>query len=365
MTPDKSQVLAALKQVNLPKKKENIVDLGLVHDLVIEEGKVGFTILVSDLQSPYNKAIEATAKDAIHRFVDKELTVLIQFSVSDETKKSEPGGIKDVKNIIAVASGKGGVGKSTITTNVAVSLAKKGYSVGLIDADIFGPSIPKMFGTEGERPLGKKEGDKDLIIPVEKYGVKMLSIGFFVKPEDAVAWRGPMAGNALNQLINDTDWGELDFLLLDLPPGTSDIQLTLVQSVSITGAVIVTTPQEVALIDAVKGIDFFRKDKVEVPILGLVENMSWFTPKELPDNRYYIFGKGGGKALAEKLQIPLLGEVPIVQGICEDGDSGAPSAMRENSLLADVFENITGHIVEELNKRNGQLPPTSRVKIHY
>lgn len=364
MIPDREKVLEALKYVVFPGKNKDIVSLQLVHDLILENNKVGLTILMPDMSSPYKKGIEATAKDAIHRFVGKEIAVLIQFAEDDNAKKLEPGGVKNVKNIIAVASGKGGVGKSTITTNLAVSLAKQGYSVGLIDADIFGPSIPKMFGTEGKTPLGRKEAGKDLILPVENYGVKMLSIGFFVKAQDSVAWRGPMAGNALKQLINDTDWGELDFLLLDLPPGTSDIQLTLVQSLSITGAVIVTTPQDVALIDAVRGIDFFKKEKVEVPVLGIVENMAWFTPEELPDNKYYIFGKEGGKKLAESMNIPLLAQVPLVQSIREGGDDGNPVALKDNTILADVFDQLAKNVVTELEKRNINLPPTSKVKIH-
>lgn len=364
MIPEKSKVIDALKHVIFPGKKQDIISLNLVNDLFIEEKKIALTILIPDISSPFKKAIEATVKDVIHRFIDKGISVQVQFAEDEQVKNAQPGGVKAVENIIAVASGKGGVGKSTITSNLAVTLAKKGYRVGLIDADIFGPSIPKMFGVEGATPVGRKEGGKDLIVPIEKYGVKMLSIGFFVKAEDAVAWRGPMAGNALNQLINDTDWGALDYLLLDLPPGTSDIQLTLVQSLSITGAIIVSTPQDVALIDAVKGIDFFQKEKVEVPVLGIVENMSWFTPAELPDNKYYIFGNGGAKALAEKMNIPLLAQIPIVQGIREAGDGGSPVALAENSILEQLFEECATNVIEELEKRKENLPPTNKVKIH-
>ncbi|MBK8806813.1 MAG: Mrp/NBP35 family ATP-binding protein [Bacteroidales bacterium] len=364
MVIDKSKILEALKSVNFPNKNKDIVSLGLVKELEVNSNQVSFTILIPNLNSPFKKAIEATAKDAIHRFVSQDIEVKIFFEEDEEFKKTQPGGVSGIKHIIAVASGKGGVGKSTITSNLAITLVKKGYSVGLIDADIFGPSMPKMFGVEGEVPVGRKEGTKDLIVPVEKYGVKLLSIGFFVKPEDAVAWRGPMAGNALKQLIDDSDWGALDFLLIDLPPGTSDIQLTLVQTLSITGAIIVTTPQDVAVIDAVKGIDFFTKDKVEVPILGIVENMAWFTPAELPENRYYIFGKGGGKALAEKKGLPLLAQIPIVQSIREGGDEGLPVALQENTLLSESFNAFTHSVLVELDKRLSHLPQTQRVKIH-
>lgn len=277
----------------------------------------------------------------------------------------QDGGIGRVKNVVAVASGKGGVGKSTITANLAVSLAQKGYKVGLIDADIFGPSIPKMFGVENELPLSKVVNEKHLIIPIEKYGVKLLSIGFFVKRDESLAWRGPMASGALKQLINDADWGELDILLFDTPPGTSDIHLTILQSVPLTGAVIVTTPQDVAVIDAVRGIDLYRKENINVPILGLIENMSWFTPVELPENKYFIFGKGGGEKLAKEYDIQFLGQVPIVQGIRESGDEGEPVSISEEPVLQSIFSTISDNVLKALEMRNKNLPETNRLQIKY
>jgi ATP-binding protein involved in chromosome partitioning len=268
-----------------------------------------------------------------------------------------------VKNIIAVTSGKGGVGKSTIAVNLAVALANSGASVGLIDADIFGPSVPIMFGAEGERPALRKEGNRDLIIPVEKYGVRFLSIGFFVAPESALIWRGPMASNALKQLITDGDWGSLDYLLIDLPPGTSDIHLTLVQTVPVTAAVIVTTPQHIALADVIKGVSMFRSPSVNVPVLGLVENMSWFTPAELPENKYYIFGKNGGKRLADELGLILLGQIPLVQSIREDSDDGKPSAVDTSTITGMAFAELAHKVVEQLNIRNSGIEPTQKVKV--
>jgi ATP-binding protein involved in chromosome partitioning len=268
-----------------------------------------------------------------------------------------------VKNIIAIASGKGGVGKSTVCTNLAVALAQKGYKVGLLDADIFGPSVPKMLGVEDAAPMLEKKEGRDMIIPIGNYGVKMLSIGFFVKKEDAVVWRGAMAGNALKQLIGDADWGELDYFLIDFPPGTSDIHLTLVQTLPITGAVIVSTPQEVALADARKGINMFTGDKVNVPILGLVENMAWFTPAELPDNRYYIFGKEGCKKLASENGYALLGEIPIVQSIREGGDDGQPVALNVNSITGMAFSALADNLVEAVDRRNRELPKTGIVEV--
>ncbi len=257
----------------------------------------------------------------------------------------------------------GGVGKSTVTSNLAVALAKAGYSVGLLDADIFGPSVPIMFKTEDARPVLEKIDGKDRILPVEKYGVKMLSIGYFVNPDDALVWRGAMATNALRQLINDGNWGELDYLLLDLPPGTSDIHLTLVQTIGITGAVVVTTPQNVALADAVKGISMFKSKNINVPVLGLIENMAWFTPAELPENKYYIFGKDGGKALANKLEIPLLGQIPIVQSIREGGDNGEPAALNDDSIIGLAFADVAQKVVERVEQRNASMPKTKIVDV--
>ena len=268
-----------------------------------------------------------------------------------------------MSEVIVITSGKGGVGKSTIASNLAVALARQGYKVGLLDADIFGPSAPTMFNIEDTEVYTENIGGRDLILPVERYGVKILSIGFFVRKNDAVLWRGGMASNALKQLITDAAWGELDYFVLDLPPGTSDIHLTLVQTLAITGAIVVTTPQEVALADARKGISMFTGDKVNVPILGLVENMSWFTPAELPENKYYLFGKEGGKRLAEELNIPLLGQIPIVQSICEGGDSGKPVALNPDSITGQAFQKLAENVVKQIDYRNEHLDPTKRVVV--
>ena len=272
--------------------------------------------------------------------------------------------LPEVKNIIAISSGKGGVGKSTVAANLAVALALQGYKVGLLDADIFGPSQPKMFHVEDARPYMVEVGNRELIEPAQNYGVKLLSIGFFVNKEDAVLWRGGMASNALKQLIGDANWGDLDYFLLDLPPGTSDIHLTLVQTLALTGAIVVSTPQEVALADARKGISMFMGPQINVPVLGLVENMAWFTPAELPENKYYIFGKEGGKRLAEELQIPLLGQIPIVQSICEGGDNGKPVALDPTSIVGKAFQDLATHVVEKTEHRNQFLDPTERVVVN-
>ena len=272
--------------------------------------------------------------------------------------------LPQVKNVIAVSSGKGGVGKSTVAANLAVALSKLGYKVGLLDADIFGPSVPKMFQVEDARPYAEIVDGRDLIVPIEKYGIELLSIGFFVDPDQATLWRGGMASNALKQLVGDAKWGDLDYFILDTPPGTSDIHLTLLQTLAITGAVIVSTPQQVALADARKGINMYMNDKVNVPILGLVENMSWFTPAELPENKYYIFGKEGTKKLAEELNVPLLGQIPIVQSICENGDKGTPVALDENSVTGQAFLELARNVVAQTEKRNAELAPTQIVKTH-
>ena len=271
--------------------------------------------------------------------------------------------LPDVKNIVAVSSGKGGVGKSTVAANLAISLARLGYKVGLLDTDIFGPSMPKMFNVEDARPYAVEKDGRQLIEPVEQYGVKLLSIGFFVNPDTATLWRGGMATNALKQLIADADWGELDYFILDTPPGTSDIHLTLLQTLAITGAVIVSTPQQVALADARKGIDMYRNEKVNVPILGLVENMAWFTPAELPENKYFIFGKEGCKRLAEEMNTPLLAQIPLVQSICESGDNGVPAACNIETITAQAFLNLAQAVVTVVNKRNREQEPTKIVGV--
>ena len=302
---------------------------------------------------------------AILTYVGEEVDIKGNITVdAKQAARPEPDKLlPEVKNIIAVSSGKGGVGKSTVAANLAVALALQGHKVGLLDADIFGPSQPKMFNVEEARPYMVEVGGRELIEPAANYGVKLLSIGFFINKEDAVLWRGAMASNALKQLIGDANWGDLDYFLIDLPPGTSDIHLTMVQTLAITGAIVVSTPQEVALADARKGISMFTGEKINVPVLGLVENMSWFTPAELPENKYYLFGKEGGKRLAEELNIPLLGQIPIVQSICEGGDSGKPVALNPDSITGQAFQKLAENVVKQIDYRNEHLDPTKRVVV--
>lgn len=334
-------------QIPIPGEKGSVVEF--VRNVEEKDGSVVIRMGLPQKYDKYERALVSSIQDAVKRAIAnvQNVEVLIDIIKANDTEAT--GGVSKVKNVIAVASGKGGVGKSTVSANLAVSLSKMGYKVGLLDADIFGPSIPKMFGVEHAQPLSKKEGDKEWIMPIEQYGIKLLSIGFFVRPEDALAWRGPMAGNVLRQFVEDSDWGELDVLVIDMPPGTSDIQLTLCQILNITGAIMVGTPQDVAVIDVVKAIDFFSKEKIEVPILGLIENMAWFTPKELPENKYYIFGKGGIESLAYAKGLPFLGSVPIVMGIREGGDSGKPAALNDNSMIAQQFHEIAGKLVGKLS----------------
>ena len=330
-------------------------------NLRIDGMKVSFSLIFEKPTDPFMKSMLKAAEAAIHTYVSPEVEVSIA-TESRQAARPEPGKmLPRVKNVIAVSYGKGGVGKSTVAANLAIALSKLGYKVGLLDADIFGPSVPKMFQVEDARPYGENVEGRDLIVPVEKYGIKLLSIGFFVNKEDAVLWRGAMASNALKQLIGDANWGELDYFLIDLPPGTSDIHLTLVQTLAITGAVVVSTPQEVALADARKGISMFTGDKVNVPVLGLIENMAWFTPAELPNNKYYLFGKEGCKRLAEELNVPLLGQIPIVQSICEGGDNGKPVALNPDSITGRAFQELAERMVEQIDYRNTNLEPTQRV----
>lgn len=359
-------IIDALKNVRYPGTGQDIVSAGMVEDNIRIEGmKVSFSLITEKAHDPFIKSIVKMAEQAILTYAGKDIDIKGNISVKSKQppRPDLPDLLPGVKNIIAVASGKGGVGKSTVCTNLAVALAQKGYKVGLLDADIFGPSVPKMFGVEDAGPMLEKRDGRDLIVPVENHGVKMLSIGFFVNKGDAVVWRGAMASNALKQLIGDADWGELDYFLIDFPPGTSDIHLTLVQTVPITGAVIVSTPQEVALADARKGISMFTGDKVNVPILGLVENMSWFTPAELPENRYYIFGKEGCKRLAEEQGYALLGQIPIVQSIREGGDDGQPVALHSDSITGIAFSELADNLVQAVEKRNRELPKTGIVEI--
>lgn len=354
----------ALATVRYPGNGKNLVEAGMVEDdLRIDGMHVSFSLLFEKSTDPFMKSVLKAAETAIHTYVAKDVQVEIGVKTV-QAARPEPGKMLPlVKNVIAVSSGKGGVGKSTIAANLAVSLAKLGYKVGLLDADIFGPSVPKMFHMENEDIFAEMKDGRQVLIPAFKYGVKILSIGFFVKSDTATLWRGGMASNALKQLIADVDWGELDYFVLDTPPGTSDIHLTLLQNLAITGAVIVSTPQEVALADARKGIDMYRNDKVNVPILGMVENMAWFTPAELPDNRYYIFGKEGVKRLAEEMHVPLLGQIPLVQGICDSGDAGEPVAVKDGTVMSLAFQELAEAVVRETDRRNSEQPATQIVEV--
>ena len=361
-----SLILEALQHVRYPGTGKDIVSSGMVQDNIrIDGNKVSFSLIFDKPNDPFAKSVVKAAEQAILTYISPDVDIKGNISIAaKELPKPKPASIlPQVKNIIAVFSGKGGVGKSTVSSNLAIALAALGYKVGLLDADIHGPSIPKMFGVEHEQPYVEEKDGGQKVIPIEKYGVKLLSIGFFVNQESALVWRGSMASNALKQLITDADWGELDYFVMDLPPGTGDIHLTLVQTMGITGAIAVTTPQDVALADARKGINMFTGDKVNVPVLGLIENMAWFTPAELPGNKYFIFGKDGGKRLAEELNIPLLGQIPIVQSIREGGDSGVPSAVSDNSIIGMAFRELAAHVVEQVDLRNKTLEATKKVEI--
>jgi len=349
----KEQVISALRHVNDPDFKKDLVTLNMIDDIKIDGKKISFKMVLTTPACPMKNMMRDSCVEAIHEFVDPSAEVEIDFSSNVTTRRARTAQIMPgVKNIIAVASGKGGVGKSTVAANLAVSLAKLGASVGLIDADIYGPSVPLMFDVMNEKPEAFEQDGRTMIRPILKYGVKILSIGFFVDPSKALVWRGPMASNALLQLFTDSDWGELDYVVIDMPPGTGDIHLTISQSVPVTGVAIVTTPQEVALADARKAISMFNTDKIKLPILGLIENMSYFTPAELPDNKYYIFGKEGGIRLAEQNNIPFLGQIPIVQGICESGDNGSPIALDEQSPVAKAFLALAQNIARQIALTN-------------
>ena len=358
-------ILDALATVRYPGTGKNLVEAEMVADnLRIDGMAVSFSLIFEKPTDPFMKSMLKAAETAIHTYVSPDVQVTIT-TESRQAARPEVGKLlPQVKNIIGISSGKGGVGKSTVSANLAVALAKLGYKVGLLDADIFGPSMPKMFQVEDARLYAEKIDGRDLIIPVEKYGVKLLSIGFFVDPDQATLWRGGMASNALKQLIGDADWGDLDYFLIDLPPGTSDIHLTVVQTLAMTGAIVVSTPQAVALADARKGINMFTNDKVNVPILGLVENMAWFTPAELPENKYYIFGKEGAKKLAEEMNVPLLGQIPIVQSICEGGDNGTPVALDEDTVTGRAFLSLAASVVRQVDRRNVEMAPTKIVEMH-
>lgn len=339
----------ALANVRYPGTGKNLVEAGMVEDnLRIDGNKVSFSLIFPKQTDPFLKSVVKSAEAAIHTYVDKDIEVTITVKTLQQPRPAEAPVLPGVKNIIAVASGKGGVGKSTVAVNLAVAMAQQGLKVGLLDADIFGPSIPKMFLVENERAWAEEVDGHSLIVPLDRYGVKILSIGFFIDPGQAAIWRGGMASSAIKQLITEANWGELDCLLIDMPPGTSDIHLTVVQTLSLTGTIVVSTPQEVALADARKAIDMFQNEKIAVPILGLVENMAWFTPAELPENRYYIFGNGGCKRLAEELNVPLLGQIPLVQSICNGGDAGMPVALYPNTVTGNAFMQLAETVKEKL-----------------
>ncbi|MCC9136166.1 Mrp/NBP35 family ATP-binding protein [Pontibacter silvestris] len=365
MAITKEDILKALSYVEEPDLGKDLVTLNMVEDVEIEGNKVSFKVILTTPACPMKDLIQNACIRAIHTMVDKDAEVTVHMTSRVTSGRVDNSAVMNgVKNIIAVASGKGGVGKSTVTTNLAIALAQSGARVGLIDADISGPSIPTMFATEDERPrMIQGDHGKNYIVPVEKYGIKMMSIGFLTPPDGAVIWRGPMASSALRQFISDVDWGELDYLLIDLPPGTSDIHLTMVQALPVTGAVIVTTPQKVALADAMKGLQMFRQPQINVPVLGVVENMAYFTPAELPENKYYIFGEGGGEQLAQKYNVPLLGQVPLVQSIRESGDAGAPVVLQNDSPAAGVFRELAQSVAQQVSLRNATMAKTQIVEI--
>ncbi|MBS7787140.1 Mrp/NBP35 family ATP-binding protein [Flavobacterium sp. CYK-55] len=366
MKLDRKAILAALETITVAGEGKNMVESGAVANVLTFGNEVVVELVLNSPAMHIKKRAEDDIRKTIHNLVSAEAQVKVNIKVETPEKADDPikgKAIPGISNIIAVASGKGGVGKSTVTANLAVTLAKMGFSVGVLDADIYGPSMPIMFDVENEKPLSVTVDGRSKMKPIESYEVKMLSIGFFTAPGQAVIWRGPMAAKALNQMIFDADWGPLDFLLIDLPPGTGDIHLSIMQSLPITGAVVVSTPQAVALADAKKGVSMFLSDSIKVPVLGIIENMAYFTPEELPENKYYIFGKEGARNLAEDLQVPFLGEVPIVQSIREAGDYGRPAAMQTASVTEKVFEEITRSVVQEVVSRNESLPPTEAIKI--
>lgn len=367
MKLEKNDILEALKSITAPGAAENMVDSGAITNVLTFGDEVVVDITITNPTLQARKKAESdilkTIRDKVYAKAQIKVNVKVQAAAAPEKNEIKGKVIPGIKNIVAVASGKGGVGKSTVTANLAVTLSKMGFKVGVLDADIYGPSVPIMFDVVHERPLSVTIDGKSKMKPVENYGVKVLSIGFFTKPDQAVIWRGPMAAKALNQMIFDAAWGELDFLLLDLPPGTGDIHLSIMQALPITGAVVVSTPQNVALADARKGVAMFQQESINVPVLGIIENMAYFTPDELPDNKYYIFGKEGAKHLAEDLNVRLLGEVPLVQSIREAGDIGRPAAMQDGTPIALAFEALTRNVVEETVRRNKDLPATEAIQI--
>ncbi|WP_294962779.1 Mrp/NBP35 family ATP-binding protein [uncultured Flavobacterium sp.] len=364
MKLDRKEILKALETITIAGEGKNMVESGAVTNVITFGDEAVVDLVLHTPAMHIKKRAEDDIRKTIHDLISPDAKVKVNIKVETPEKPEIKGrAIPGIKNIIAVASGKGGVGKSTVTANLAVTLAKMGFKVGVLDADIYGPSMPIMFDVENEKPVSLTVDGKSKMKPIESYEIKMLSIGFFTAPSQAVIWRGPMAAKALNQMIFDADWGELDFMLLDLPPGTGDIHLSIMQSLPITGAVVVSTPQAVALADAKKGVAMFMQDNINVPVLGIIENMAYFTPEELPENKYYIFGQEGAKNLAEDLGVPFLGEVPIVQSIREAGDYGRPAALQTASPIEKVFEGITRNVVQETVNRNESLPATEAIKI--
>jgi ATP-binding protein involved in chromosome partitioning len=367
MKLDRKEILKALETITVAGEGKNMVESGAVQNVITFGNEVVVDLTLSTPAMHIKKRAEDDIRKLIHDSFSADVVVKVNIKV-EAPSKEDPNIIKGkaipgISNIIAVASGKGGVGKSTVTANLAVTLAKMGFKVGVLDADIYGPSMPIMFDVESEKPISIEVDGKSKMKPIESFEIKLLSIGFFTAPSQAVIWRGPMASKALNQMIFDAAWGELDFMLIDLPPGTGDIHLSIMQSLPITGAVVVSTPQAVALADAKKGVSMFLSDSIKVPVLGIIENMAYFTPEELPNNKYYIFGKEGAKNLAEDLQVPFLGEVPLIQSIREAGDYGRPAALQTASPLEGIFENIARNVVQEVVNRNENLAPTEAIKI--
>ena len=359
-----ADILKALSNVQEPDLGKDLVTLNMVKDISIQGNEVSFTIVLTTPACPMKDMMRTASENAVKILVNKEAVVKVNFTANTtSSRKDNQQVLSGVKNIIAVVSGKGGVGKSTVSANLALALAEGGASVGLMDADIYGPSVPIMFGVRGERPLMKEVNGKGMILPLEKFGIRLISIGLLVDEKNAVVWRGPMASSAIRQFITDVDWGELDYLVIDMPPGTGDIHLTLMQTVPVTGVVIVTTPQNVALADAKKAIAMFGQAQINVPIIGLVENMAYFTPAELPDNKYFLFGKEGGKRLAEEYDLPFLGQIPLVQTIREGGDEGIPAMLSSDQLSQQAFRNITSQAVRNIAIRNSQMPVTQPIEM--
>jgi len=365
MEMNKDQIISALKTVIDPDLHKDLISLGMIDDIEINGNKVNFKLVLTTPACPLKDKMKNDCIKAIQSRVNPYAEVNVELSSRTTTRRGpDDTMLKGVKNIIAVVSGKGGVGKSTVAANLAVALSKLGAKVGLLDADIYGPSVPLMFDLVNAKPKAREEGGRTIIEPIEKFGIKLLSIGFFVDPNKALVWRGPMASNYLTQMLTGGEWGELDYLVIDMPPGTGDIHLTLVQTVPVTGAAIVTTPQEVALADARKAYNMFTTDSIKVPVLGLVENMAWFTPAELPENKYYIFGKEGGKRFAEEIGVPLLGQIPLVQSICESGDNGSPVALlNDSSPVAQAFRQLAESVAQQIAIRNATMDPTQIVEM--